>query len=206
MKKFVLVPESQHRQWTINKNEALRAIHRPEEREMLKRYQLAQNLLQEAKQTSDETKLDEYQETMQDVTMLRDRQTRVQQQQPTQQQPTKQAKEEDNVDLVNALPTSQQTNARKLMQILQTQGDGIVSWTRNGDVQIHGQRVCGANIADLVRDVVRSPPSKTSAPERERFLSALAKVNVPETLVKNKIVLECYRVKSDESTMDGIVK
>ena len=207
MKKFVLVPESQHRQWTINKNEALRAIHRPEEREMLKRYQLAQNLLQEAKQTSDETKLDEYQETMQDVAMLRDRQTRVQQQQPTQQQPTKQAKEEDNVDLVNALPTNQQSNARKLLQILQTQGDGIVSWTRNGDVQIHGQRVRGANIADLVSDVVRSTPSKTSAPERERFLSALAKVNVPETLVKNKSALERYRViKSDESTMDGIVK
>ena len=111
MKQFVLVPEAEHRQWKTNKNEALRAIHRPEEREMLKRYELAQNLLHEAKRTSDETKLDEYHEAMQDVTLLRDRQTRVQQQQPTQQQPTKQAKEEDNVDLVNALPTSQQTNA-----------------------------------------------------------------------------------------------
>ena len=108
---------------------------------------------------------------------------------------------------MNALPTSQQTNARKLMQILQSQGDGIVSWTRNGDVQIHGQRVRGANIADLVSDVVRSTPSKTSAPERERFLSALAKVNVPETLVKNKSALEQYRViKSDATTMDGIAK
>ena len=207
MKQFVLVPEEEHRQWKANKNEALRAIHRPEEREMLKRYELAQNLLHEAKRTSDETKLDEYHEAMQDVTLLRDRQTRVQQQQPTHQQPTKQAKEEDNVDLVNALPASQQTNARKLMQILQTQGDGIVSWTRNGDVQIHGQRVRGANIADLVSDVVRSTPSKTSAPERERFLSALAKVNVPETLVKNKSALEQYRViKSDATTMDGIAK
>ena len=74
-------------------------------------------------------------------------------------------------------------------------------------VQIHGQRVRGANIADLVSDVVRSTPSKTSAPERERFLSALAKANVPETLVKNKSALEQYRViKSDATTMDGIAK
>ena len=205
MKKFVLVPESQHRQWTLNKNEALRAIHRPEEREMLKRCQLAQNLLQEAKRTNDETKLDDYQEAMQDVTMLRERQTRVQARQSIQPQPKNQAKQEDNAVLVNALPYSQQANARKLLQILQTQGDCIVSWTRNGDVQINGQRVRGANIADLVSEVVRSTPSKTSAPERERFLSALAKVNVPETLVKNKSALERYRViKSD--TMDEIVK
>ena len=74
-------------------------------------------------------------------------------------------------------------------------------------MQIHGQRVRGANIADLVSDVVRSTPSKTSAPERERFLSAFAKVNVPETLVKNKSALEQYRViKSDATTMDGIAK
>ena len=207
MKKFVLVPESQHRQWTINKSETLRAIHRPEEREMLKRYQLAQNLLQEAKRTSDETKLDEYQEAMNDVSMLRDRQTRVQLPQAAQHRPSNQANQEDTAVLVNALPSSQQTNARKLLQILQTQGDGIVSWTRNGNVEIHGQRVRGANIADLVSDVVRLTPSKTSAPERERFLAALAKVNVPETLVKNKTALERYRViKSDTSAMDGMVK
>ena len=80
-----------------------------------------------------------------------------------------------------------------------------MSWTRNGYVQINGQRVRDANIADLVSDVVRSTPSKTSAPERERFLSALAKVNVPETLVKNKSALERYRVIKNY-TMDEIVK
>ena len=47
----------------------LRALYRPEEREMLKRYQLAQNLLQEAKRTSDETKLDQYQEAMNDTVL-----------------------------------------------------------------------------------------------------------------------------------------
>ena len=87
MKKFVLVPESQHRQ-TINKSDVLQAIHHPEQREMLKRYQLAQNLLRDAKQTNDETKLDEYNEAMRDVALLRDGQTRARQP-PPQQEPTK---------------------------------------------------------------------------------------------------------------------
>ena len=125
MKKFVLVPESQHRQWTINKSETLRAIHRPEEREMLKRYQLAQNLLQEAKRTSDETKLDEYQEAMNDVSMLRDRQTRVQPHQEAQHRPSNQANQEDTAVLVNALPSSQQTNARKLMVLCRGHGTAM---------------------------------------------------------------------------------
>ena len=51
----------------------------------------------------------------------------------------------------------------------------------------------GTNIIDLVGDVVRSASSKTSAPQRERFLNALAEANVPETLVKNKAALERYR-------------
>ena len=203
MKKFVLVPESQHRQ-TINKHDVLQAIHRPEQREMLKRYQLAQNLLHDAKQTNDDTKLDEYQEAMQDFARLRDQQTRARlpPQQPVKQQADNETKSDDDAVVVNALPTSQQTNARKLMQLLRAQGDDVVSWTRNGDVHIRGQRVRGTNIVDLVGDVVRATPSKTSTPERERFLSALAEANVPETLVKNKSALERYRaIKTSGSTM-----
>ena len=38
-------------------------------------------------------------------------------------------------------------------------------------------------------------------------MAALAKSNVPETLVKNKTALERYRtIKSDTSAMDGMVK
>ena len=209
MKRFVLVPESQHRR-TINKGDVLQAIHHPEQREMLKQYQLAENLLHDVKRTNDETKLDEYNEAMRDVALLRDGQTRARQP-PPQQEPTKRPPDNetksDHVDaaVVNALPTSQQTNARKLMQLLRAQGDGVVSWTKNGEVQIRGQRVRGTNIVDLVSDVVRSTPTKTSAPERERFLNALAEANVPETLVKNKNALERYRViKTDASAMDGI--
>ena len=210
MKKFVLVPESQHRR-TINKSDVLQAIHHPEQREMLSRYQLAENLLHDVKRTNDETKLDEYNEAMRDVALLRDGQTRARQPPPQQEKSTKRQPDNetksDHVDatVVNALPTSQQTNARKLMQLLRAQGDGVVSWTKNGEVQIRGQRVRGTNIVDLVSDVVRSTPTKTSAPERERFLNALADANVPETLVKNKHALERYRViKAGASSMDGI--
>ena len=61
----------------MNKSDALQAIQQPEQREMIRRYQLAQNLLQDAKRTNNKTKLDECHEAMNDVAMLRDRQNRV---------------------------------------------------------------------------------------------------------------------------------
>ena len=209
MKKFVLVPESQHRQ-TINKSDVLQGIHQPEQREMLKRYQLAQDLLHDAKRTNNETKMDEYHEAMQDFSLLRDRQTH---RQLPQKQPLKRAHDkvessnsaDSDADVVDALPTSQQANARKLMRLLRAQGDDILSWTPNGEVRIQGKRLRGTNIVDLVGDVVRSTPSKTSAPERERFLNALAEANVPETLVKNKNALERYRaIKTGGTTVREI--
>ena len=100
---------------------------------------------------------------------------------------------ENDAAVVDVLPVTQKGNAQKLLRLLRAHGDDVVSWTRNGEVSIRGQRLRGTNIVDLVGDVVRSTPSKTIAPQRERFLSALADANVPETLVKNKAALERYR-------------
>ena len=48
--------------------------------------------------------------------------------------------------------------------------------------------------------VLVATPSKTDTPERDHFLNALAEVNIPETLVKNKNALERYRlIKTDTS-------
>ena len=45
MKKFVLIPETKHRQMMkIDTRDVLQSIKQPEQREMLKRYQLAQNI------------------------------------------------------------------------------------------------------------------------------------------------------------------
>ena len=68
MKKFVLVPEAKHRQAltvstssTSGNRDVLQSIQQPEQREMLKRYNLAQNMLQNAQHSNDgDAKMDEY--------------------------------------------------------------------------------------------------------------------------------------------------
>ena len=100
---------------------------------------------------------------------------------------------ENDAAVIDVFPVTQKCNAQKLLRLLREHGDDAVSWTRNGEVSIHGQRLRGTNIVDLFGDLVRSTPSNTIAPQRERFLSALADANVPETLVKNKALLERYR-------------
>ena len=72
-------------------------------------------------------------------------------------------------------------------------------------MSIRGQRLRGVNIVDLVGDVVRTAPSKSMPPQREQFLNALAQVNVPETLVKNRMALEHYRaIKNDGARQDSL--
>ena len=79
MKKFVLVPETKHRQALAasaasENRDVLQSIQHPEQREMLKRYHLAQNTLHDTQRSSDGgAKMDEYHEVMQDFSLLRDR-------------------------------------------------------------------------------------------------------------------------------------
>ena len=210
MKKFVLVPEAKHRQMMkIDSRDVLQSIKQPEQREMLKRYQLAQNILHDNQRSDDDTKMDEYREMMQEFSMLRDRQGHVQQaQQPTiknQQVDEDREKKDDDIDsdVVDALPNNQKVNAKKLIRLLRSHD--IVSWTPQGDVSIRGQRLRGVNIVDLIGDVVRTTPSRSMPPQREQFLNALAQANVPETLVKNRMALEHYRaIKNDGVYQDNL--
>ena len=79
MKKFVLVPEAKHRQMMkIDTRDVLQSIKQPEQREMLKRYQLAQNILHDNQRINDDTKINEYREMMQDFSMLCNRQCSIQ--------------------------------------------------------------------------------------------------------------------------------
>ena len=98
--------------------------------------------------------------------------------------------EKDDMDRVSLLPTKAQNNAKKLMKYLRDQGN--VSWTREGEVKIDGEPLKGTNIIDLFDDVVnRTEPY--SNPQLNPFLNAMARANIPETLVKNKTALENYR-------------
>ena len=207
MKKFVLVPEAKHRQMMkIDSRDVLQSIKQPEQREMLKRYQLAQNILNDHQRSDDDTKMNEYREMMQDFSMLRDRQGHVQQaQQPTIKIDDDREKKDDDIDaaVVDALPNSQKVNAKKLIRLLRSHD--VVSWTPQGDVIIRGQRLRGVNIVDLVGDVVRTTPSRSMPLQREQFLNALAQANVPETLVKNRMALEHYRaIKNDGARQDSL--
>ena len=88
MKKFVLLPEEKHRQAVEamnasktlteanNSRDVLQSIQKPEQREMLKRYRVAQNTLHDlgGDRVEDEQKMNEYREAMQDFSLLRDRQ------------------------------------------------------------------------------------------------------------------------------------
>ena len=116
-------------------------------------------------------------------------------QQPAAKKPRvdEEVKEDGIPSALKILPQNQQKNAMKLINTLRERGDDTVTWTKDGEVKIRGEPLTGTNIIDLVGDVVRSASSKSSAPQRERFLNALAEANVPETLVKNKKALERYR-------------
>ena len=215
MKKFVLLPEAKHRQMMkIDTRDVLQSIKQPEQREMLKRYELAQNILHDNQRLNDDTKMNEYRELMQDFSTLRDRQGG---RQLTEQLVVKKRdidgvnKQEEgngvdtNIDtvVVDALPNSQKVNANKLIRLLRSHGNDLVSWTPQSDVSIRGQHLRGVNIVDLFGDVVRVTPSKSMPPPPEQFVNALAEANIPETLIKNRAALKHYRaIKNDGSHQD----
>ena len=201
-------------------NDVLQSIQQPEQREMLRRYHLAQNVLEDARRSPhDDAKMAEHREAMQDFSLLRDRRGVVKL--PEQPVAKKRRLEDGDIndddevkmseaektdsEVVDVLPDSQKENAQKMLQLLRAHGEEIISWSPRGDVSIHGERLQGLNIADLVNDVLQSSRSSTrSMPQQESFLTALADANVPEALIKNKAALELYReIKNDYSNEDS---
>ena len=59
---------------------------------------------------------------------------------------------------------------------------------------MYGSNLRGTNIIDLIDDVLQTSQSSKHVNDlRERFLTALGDVNVPETLIKNEMALKRYR-------------
>ena len=210
---YVLVPKSTYLQkMKIDTADVLQSIKYPEQREMIRRYKIAQNMLK-----GSNVNMNEYDEAFQDFSVLKNRQrlASIPRPPPAKRQRNVEVNKNDDVDdddeslvdnnidaaVVDALPKSQKVNAEKLIRLLRSHGKDLVSWTPNGNVKIRGQNLRGVNIVDLVGDVVRATPSKSMPPQREQFLNVLAQANIPEALIKNRLALEHYRaIKNDRST------
>ena len=95
------------------------------------------------------------------------------------------------------MPDSLKSNSRNLMIRIQKTDENLISWSPNGEVSIRGRRLEGSNIADLVGDVMRSSSSKSSLrkenPNRVAFIDALAEMNAPDTLIKNRDALKQFQ-------------
>ena len=222
MKKFVIIPEEKHRA-SMNavqesNREILQSIQQPVQREMLRRYQTAQRILHDDSKQVDR-KMNEYQEAMNEFALLRDR---IGQNQHFKQskmvkkeynsdtargnddkeikpdEALKKDDDDDDVDMesVSLLPVKVQNNAKKLMKYLRDRSN--VTWKCGGEVSIDGVPLRGANITDLVSDIVHRTKLHSSS-NLKPFLNAMVKANIPETLVKNKTALENYRAIKDDA-------
>ena len=108
--------------------------------------------------------------------------------------------------VVDTLPENQQIHTKKIIRVLRSRGDDLVSWTPGGDVSIRGEPIRRVNFTDLLSGVVRSRPSKNIPPPYEKFLKALAEANIPETIIKNKTALNQYRaIKHDNEVFNNEV-
>ena len=188
MKKMILVPESQFRhmqECTLKNNDksVLNAINNPVQQEMVKKFNFAKQILNDPNKPSDE-KMSQYSDVMSDFAILRNK---VKKSAPN---ITKVLPDGVISDVVDSILPSLQSTAKRLLQRMEG-NKGVVSWSPDGVVSINGEELSGTHIADLIGDVVRS--SRSVVPERERFLRALARLNTPESLIKNKTALKQYR-------------
>ena len=138
---YILAPKSSYQQMSkIDTRDVLQSIKQPEQRDMLKRYSLAQNMLQ-----GQNVDINEYNEAMTDFSTLKNRQKAVSIPQPpvVKKQRTYEVRGDDNNDdidesVIDTLPENQQIHAKKIMQVLRSRGDDLISWTPEGDVSIRG--------------------------------------------------------------------
>lgn len=193
MKKMRLVPEAKFRQMTESEaakssTVLLQAINQPEQREMIKKYNQAQNIQNDESKSTDVKRV-VYNEMMQDYFTMKDKVKGVRYQERNN------SKVVD--DTVNMMPASLKSSAEKLMNRIK-ENDGVISWESNGEVSIHGKKLVGSNITDLVGDVIRQ--TKEENLDREPFLRVLAELNTPEVLIKNKSALLQFRRMKNRNT------
>lgn len=190
VKTLVLVPEAQFRRLQQCEQRSastiLSDVKHPNERELVKTYTDMERVIQDP-QRSEQEKVAEHVDAMNDFTVLRDR---VSGRREPAKEITKPAGDVAVDEAIDIMPPTLQRQARQLLQRLSSRND-LISWMPSGEVTIGGKRLVGSNIGDMVGDVLRS--RKTSAPMRDRFLNVLAEANVPDEFVRNRQALSRYR-------------
>ena len=160
----------------MDTTDILQSIKHPEQREMIRRYRIAQNMLQ-----GSNVNMNEYDEAFKDFSVLKNRQriASMQSSPPVKRQSAAEVnKNNDNDDesLVDTLPENQRMYAKKIIRVLRSHGKDLVSCTPEGDVSIRGEPLQRVNFTDLLSGVVRSRPSRNIPPSYEKFLKALVTV------------------------------
>ena len=97
------------------------------------------------------------------------------------------------------MPTSLQSSAQKLIDQLKDNKE-VISWTPNGEVSIRGEKIPGSNLIDLISNTIRN--TKTTHPTRFPFLKALAEINTPDSMIKNKSALEQFQKNQGSAAQD----
>ena len=218
MENLVLVPEREFREFNnwkskrgANDSGILQAIRNPEQRQMVQKWNTAQQIFNDSSKPYELRKA-EYDEKMSDFHSLKNKISGFHPNLipiPEKRRMNDDSDKEKSIDdIVDLMPANQKWNARNLMkQIQKNADDNLISWSpTNGEVSIHGKRLEGSNIVDLVDDVMRSSTGKVSKknnPNRNAFIDALVEMNAPETLIKNKNALKRFQEMKENKALSS---
>ena len=218
MENLVLVPEREFREFNNWKSRRgakdggiLEAIRNPEQRQMVQKWNTAQQIFNDSSKPYELRKA-EYDEKMSDFHSLKNKISGFHPNLipiPEKRRMNDDSDKEKSIDdIVDLMPDNQKWNARNLMkQIQKNADDNLISWSpSNGEVSIHGKRLEGSNIVDLVDDVMRSSTAKTlkrENPNRTEFINALVEMNTPETLIKNKNALKRFQEMKENKALSS---
>ena len=126
-------------------------MKRPDERELVKTYANMERTLRDPS-ISDQNKVAKHVEYMNDFSVLRNRITGEDRKKLSRGNVTNEEEEEEDgtvKDVVELMPPTLQKPARQLLQRLFKRKD-LISWNKNGEVTIGGERLAGSHIGDLV--------------------------------------------------------
>ena len=214
MENLVLVPEREFREfndWKSRRGASdggiLQAIRNPEKRQMVQKWNAAQEIFNDSNKPYELRKA-EYDEKMGDFHSLKNKISGFRPNYIPISGKRRMIDDGDTEksidDIVDLMPDNQKWNARNLMkQIQKNADDNLISWSsNNGEVSIRGKRLEGSNIVDLLDDIMRSSSGKMSKrdnPNRTAFINALAEMNAPETLIKNRNALKQFREMKEKA-------